>query len=332
MDKKTVNRQIRSISNLSSLLLLVFFALVIPAQILLKYMSRTGGYDSVWQDSKFLWSITQAAVFVIAYPLLYLIFYKLLNRKHSLRLRDVFQKPLRSKGWILKWTVIAVGSSLLLQVVLGLFVKETRSGMQSFLTKNDPLGWIIYGVPIVILAPIFEELVFRATIFRNNEPVGQLLASVVTGIAFGLWHTNIAQVYFAALLGVFLCLIFAKTRSIYTVMFVHFVNNLLSFSMSFLKIQLGSILSAGDKVFMVQAMFHKQTVLAVLLTLIILIILSMIVAAPIMLTVQIVKKRKSFGLNKGIFEFGALKKTLVFMTAPLTVIVFVLMILMTFVF
>lgn len=58
----------------------------------------------------------------------------------------------------------------------------------------------------------------------------------------------------------------------------------------------------------------------------------MIVAAPIMLTVQIVKKRKSFGLNKGIFEFGALKKTLVFMTAPLTVIVFVLMILMTFVF
>ena len=52
MDKKTVNRQIRSISNRSSLLLLVFFALVIPAQILLKYMSRTGGYDSVWQDSK----------------------------------------------------------------------------------------------------------------------------------------------------------------------------------------------------------------------------------------------------------------------------------------
>lgn len=338
MDKKSINKQIRSISNRGSLLLLIFFAIIISVGIFWRIMYRVGGFGSIWQDEKFYLIISQGGIFFVVYPILYLVYYKLLNKKNGLRLGQVFRKPERSKGWIFKWTVITVGASnvigiLLSNIAINLMPERAKlfSEMYSVVSDNDVFSWIITIIPSVILAPIFEELVFRGTVYRNNEPMGQLFAAVVTGLAFGLWHTRIEQVFGAALMGFFVCLIFAKTRSIYPVIFVHFVNNLISTSISFLKAQLGSILSAGDKVFMVQAMFHKQPVFSVILLILALAVMALFIAGPVLLIVQIVKKRKNFGLCKGEFPYGAWKKALIFFSSPVTIIVFVGMILRTFV-
>ena len=317
---------------------MVFLAIVVLVHAIIGIMYRVGGYDSVWQNEKFVASFAYAGLFLILYPLLYLIYYKFLNRQNGLRIKDVFQKSRRSKGWIFKWTVITVGFSQLAgfglttvaKLLLGNNTPATL-GESVISSKNDVLGFIIYGVPVVLLAPVFEELLFRATIYRNNRPMGGMFAAVVTGTAFGLWHTNINQVFMAAFFGVFLCLIYEKTKSITVVMFIHFVNNLLVFGLTFAKFQIGDLLNAGDKMFMVQAMFHTKTVFAILLTLLALVLVSACIAAPIMLIVQIVKKRKNLELSKGDFPYGGWKKALVFFSAPLTLIAFAAMIVLTFV-
>lgn len=337
MVNKQINKQIRSISNRSSLLLLIFFAIDVPLKALLRYVYNYAPYGSVWQNEKLIFLLMEVGNYAIIFPVVFLVYYKCLNRKNGLRLKDTFQKSRRSKGWLLKWTVIAVGVTQLLHYImlplLNMIFQKNLSGGISFAAingKDDFLGWILYGVPCILCAPFFEELLFRATIFRNNEPMGQLFASVVTGVAFGLWHTNINQTFFAALMGVFLCLIYIKTRSIMSVMFVHFANNLLSCALTFVRAQLGTILSASDKEFMIEAMFDKQTGLAIALTLIILLTIGVMIAGLTMFIVELVKTKGRLGLSKGEFPYNARKKAFVFLSAPLTILLIVVLIVLSF--
>ena len=96
-------------------------------------------------------------------------------------------------------------------------VSKGRSSASEVLlvySDNSALGWILYAAALIVLAPIFEELLFRGTLYRNNEPIGQMPAAIITGIIFGMWHLVPIQAVGASCLGIFLCLIFAKTRSI----------------------------------------------------------------------------------------------------------------------
>lgn len=339
MDKKSINKQIRGISNRGALLLVIFCAVVALFMFFRSFMYRVSEYGSMWQDPKIIWSLSNALLFFVLYPLLLLLYYKCLNRQNGLRLSGAFKKSQRSKGWIFKWLVITIGVSQLAGIILStvarVILKDSAvsNSISDMVVKSktDYLGMILYGIPVVLLAPVFEELIFRATIYRNNRPMGAMFAAVVTGCAFGIWHMNISQIFMAAFCGVFLCLIFEKTKSIKTVMFIHFANNLLFFGLKFAKLQIGDILNAGDKEFMIQAMFHKQPVSSVLLVLIWAVLAAAFIAGPIMLIVQIVKKRKNTGLGKGDFPYGRWKKTLVFFSAPLTIIAVVAMIVMTFI-
>ena len=47
MDNKSINKQIRSISNRGSLLLLLYFALGFPFRILIRFIYRYAEYGSV---------------------------------------------------------------------------------------------------------------------------------------------------------------------------------------------------------------------------------------------------------------------------------------------
>lgn len=169
MDNKIINKQIRRISNRASILLVIFSAVIIPSQFLLGYLRRTSEYGSVWRNAQFVSAITQASLFLFMYPLLFLLYYKWLNRENGLRLKSAFQKSRRSKGWVFKWTIIAIGCGQLPGILINMLINAQDTSVQSAALKNDPLSWIIYGVPLVLLAPIFEELLFRATIYRNNH-------------------------------------------------------------------------------------------------------------------------------------------------------------------
>lgn len=93
-------------------------------------------------------------------------------------------------------------------------------------------GWL--GIACVaILGPILEELLFRGAItkvlLKKYNPVAAIL---ISGLIFGIFHMNPAQIVVATLIGFVLAWIYYKTRSLIPCILIHILNNSLSVYLS----------------------------------------------------------------------------------------------------
>ncbi len=77
-----------------------------------------------------------------------------------------------------------------------------------------------------ILAPIFEELIFRKLLIDHLLPRGKFFAIIVSALSFGLFHGNFNQFFFATLLGLVFGYVYVKTGKIYYSMGFHFIINM----------------------------------------------------------------------------------------------------------
>lgn len=103
---------------------------------------------------------------------------------------------------------------------------EFFSEMMSQLSGDLPTMVIM----AVIMAPLFEEIVFRGIIQKGmiNNGVAPKYAILISSIIFGLIHGNPWQFVGATLLGIVLGTVYYKTQSLLLPMLLHCFNNLLS--------------------------------------------------------------------------------------------------------
>jgi len=89
---------------------------------------------------------------------------------------------------------------------------------------------IFTGIMIVVVGPLFEEILFRGMILdgflKRYSPWKSILWS---SLIFGLFHLNPWQFIPAFILGVLMGYVYWKTRSLWLCVLIHFVNNGLSF-------------------------------------------------------------------------------------------------------
>ena len=93
-------------------------------------------------------------------------------------------------------------------------------------------GWL--GILCIsVLGPILEELLFRGAItkelLRRYSPAKAILLS---GLIFGIFHLNPAQIISACLIGFLLAWLYCKTRSLMACILIHIMNNGLSVYLS----------------------------------------------------------------------------------------------------
>ena len=93
-------------------------------------------------------------------------------------------------------------------------------------------GWL--GILCIsVLGPILEELLFRGAItkelLRRYSPANAILFS---GLIFGIFHLNPAQIISACLIGFLLAWLYYKTRSLMACILIHIMNNGLSVYLS----------------------------------------------------------------------------------------------------
>ncbi|MCJ7935332.1 MAG: CPBP family intramembrane metalloprotease [Chryseobacterium sp.] len=90
---------------------------------------------------------------------------------------------------------------------------------------DDPVMMIIMTV---IMAPVFEEIIFRGIIQKGlmNKGVEPWKAILYASIIFGLVHGNPWQFISAVMLGCVLGLVYYKTKSLLIPMLLHGFNNL----------------------------------------------------------------------------------------------------------
>ncbi len=92
---------------------------------------------------------------------------------------------------------------------------------------NDKATMIVMAV---IMAPIFEEIVFRGIIQKglSNKGTKPGVAIAISSVVFGLVHGNPWQFVGAVLLGSVLGFVYYKTKSLLLPIFLHAFNNLCS--------------------------------------------------------------------------------------------------------
>ena len=77
-----------------------------------------------------------------------------------------------------------------------------------------------------ILAPIFEELIFRKVLIDRLNRYSTFLAIFVSGLFFGLYHGNFSQFFFATGIGLLFAFLYSKTGKIHLTIILHMIVNL----------------------------------------------------------------------------------------------------------
>jgi len=76
-----------------------------------------------------------------------------------------------------------------------------------------------------ILAPVFEELLFRKILIDRVVVYGELIAILLSGVMFGLFHGNFQQCFFACFIGMLFAYVYIKTGKIIYTILLHMTMN-----------------------------------------------------------------------------------------------------------
>ena len=136
-------------------------------------------------------------------------------------------------------------------VLGGIFLIYVQSSLNAMLVSvfdyaafSEQVLWgddkiVGYGVVLkfitMALVPAFcEEFLFRGAILTNLLPFGRTNAIVISALLFAMMHQNAEQVLYAFAAGVLLGVLYEKTGSIWSCVFLHLMNNFSSLLMSVL--------------------------------------------------------------------------------------------------
>ncbi len=158
--------------------------------------------------------------------------------RRGLRLKDLgFVRPQRwgpiVSAWVGAYIALGLyGATLLLLDALGVDVSVLEGGNPAPVGEGLGVGLIILlGVAVVLMAPISEELFFRALLFRGLRARWQLLPAIaLSGALFGAFHLNLAVLIPFSIVGALFAWANAQSGSTWTSVLAHAGFNGVSFA------------------------------------------------------------------------------------------------------
>ncbi|MFT8389849.1 MAG: type II CAAX endopeptidase family protein [Sporolactobacillus sp.] len=140
----------------------------------------------------------------------------------------------RNKKITIKVFLIALVVVLGVSTVLGLLryptdallhaIGFTAKPSEQVLDGSTTISMLVYAC---VIAPIFEEAMYRGFVLRSLERFGSFFAIFTSALLFGLMHENIIQFPYAFGIGLIFGYL-AKTYSIRLTILLHIANNSLS--------------------------------------------------------------------------------------------------------
>lgn len=120
-----------------------------------------------------------------------------------------------------------------LVIIIGYISPEAMKQYTEIIEKSQfaEANWEIIMVT-VILAPVNEECIMRGIIFCNlKKHMSSVYAIVISAVFFGIFHLNIVQGIYAAVLGLFMAYLANKYQSILASLLFHAVFNATNYIM-----------------------------------------------------------------------------------------------------
>ena len=110
-----------------------------------------------------------------------------------------------------------------LEHIYNTFGHSLVESIESATAVSETLSMFLY---VSLLAPVFEEILFRGLILRSLQPYGKKFAIFASAYLFGLFHGNIIQSPYAFLVGLVLGYVTVE-YSMGWAMVLHMGNNLI---------------------------------------------------------------------------------------------------------
>jgi membrane protease YdiL (CAAX protease family) len=183
-----------------------------------------------------------AGVSTLAFELLFGAAVVWLAYRRGLRARDLgFVRPSHWGPIAIAWggsyaILLLYGMLLALLDSLGVDVGAFEGSNELPVdVRSSLVVTLIFLVAVVLVAPVSEELFFRALLFRGMQSYWRLWpAMLVSGLAFGLFHGNLSVIAPFAGIGALFAWANARTDSLWTSITAHAGVNGVSFALSLL--------------------------------------------------------------------------------------------------
>lgn len=179
-------------------------------------------FPDFYKSEAFLWVAYIVPPYVIAIPLVGIML-SALPKKTPEKKKITFKEGILFFSITYAFTYIGQMISIYIAQFLDLIKKEeVYNPLQQHLKELSPLMIIVVAV---LLAPIFEEFLFRKLIIDRLLPYSKRLAFFLSGLIFGLVHGNFQQFFYSFFVGLIFAYVYIKTgRLIYTIL-MHMIIN-----------------------------------------------------------------------------------------------------------
>ncbi len=205
--------------------LIISNAVVLIAQLVMIMIWGTEGTAEILNGNIYIqWLFGVGPMYLIGFPVFYFIIRNMKTasgERKKLSFGDFIIFFLVSEGAMYLGNIIGTALNTFIGGILGREVNNSTAE----LIENSPILLIIFIV--VIVGPIVEELLFRKLMIDRLGRYGDGIAITASAIAFGFFHGNFYQFFYAAMLGFVLGYIYTRTRDVKYTIAMHMLINFL---------------------------------------------------------------------------------------------------------
>ena len=181
------------------------------------------------------WVVSFVPLYGIGLPMMYLVLQKLPPAPHNAVCDNGFisyEKPaFTAKNW---FTVLFMGfgcmyiggmvGNLCMSLLSAVTGYSYTSALET-MVDTSPLWMTLLGT--CVIAPLGEEFIFRKLFIDRARRFGDAPAILLSGLLFGLFHGNLFQFFYAAMLGILLAYVYTRTNNLWLCVGMHATINLM---------------------------------------------------------------------------------------------------------
>ncbi len=207
------------------LYLIISNVVVILAQlVLMAILGQNGASEFLDNNIYIQWLLGVGPMYLIGFPIFYFIIRKMKTvegDRKKLSFKDFILLFLVSEGAMYAGSLVGNYLNMIISTILGHEITNSTAE----LIENSPM-WLIILI-VVVIGPIIEEMLFRKFMIDRLGRYGDAVAITSSAIAFGFFHGNFYQFFYAAMLGFILGYIYTRTRDVKYTVIMHMLINFL---------------------------------------------------------------------------------------------------------
>ncbi len=226
MELKTIKKQYNKLGILY-IIGTVFCTVSVYAVIL----SVTKFFPSITKNTDLMTIVQMLPRFLIAYP----VFIAIIRFMPKMKIPEKKMgagKMTASFFMVYTAGILANVVGVVFLLVFGILKKLLMPGLPQMTMPGLSLIDILTGLStvwqivfVVILAPIFEELLFRKLLIDRIYGYSEIAAILLSGFMFGLFHKNLQQFIYATVIGIIFAYIYIRTGRLRYSIILHMLIN-----------------------------------------------------------------------------------------------------------